>query len=259
MLIDFCSGMLGILIALSFESLCIFDISVKASGMLLGICLLESIGGPQWMWRWARGTSLWQQAWAYAGPFLSSLCSVPFGFSIMLQPAVEVPAPPAAAVSLQWRFGLFWAQQLGTDLPLPCLPVGAPWIPACCQAGADCKQNPHLRPWNYLEKRECEDSAHRDSLVNWGVVRHSLKELGALGQPCRPHVHLDLEIHMEVGRFVFWTLPSHFLPFSNFTFIYSYFSLGRPNPFPAPAMPVLRAEATAANILSRSLHSRWRR
>ena len=68
--------MLGILIALSFESLCILDISVKASGILLGICLLESIGGPQWMWRWARGTSLWQQAWAYAGPFLSSLSSL---------------------------------------------------------------------------------------------------------------------------------------------------------------------------------------
>ena len=67
-----------------------------------------------------------------------------------------------------------------------------------------------------------------------------MKELGALGQPCRPHVRLNLETHLEVGRFAFWTLPSHFLPFSNSTFIYSYFILGRPNPFPAPATPVLR-------------------
>lgn len=76
MLIDFCSGVPGILIALSFEPLCTFNISIKASGMLLGICLLERIDGPQWMWPSARGTSLWQQAWAYAGPLFSLLSSL---------------------------------------------------------------------------------------------------------------------------------------------------------------------------------------
>lgn len=156
---------------------CTSDTSFRASGMLLGICLVEWIVGRSEFgdeWRLhpcSNRPGATQVSFPSHWALFSSIVHRPALLFTTLRPTSGGASSSSCChFPIVRLLGLFWA-------PLPT--CGAPQIPARWPPEAALRQSQYLRLWN-------QERGVWILLLDLGVVRYLLKDSGAVGQPWSP-------------------------------------------------------------------------
>lgn len=213
------------------------------------------------MWRWARGTSLWQQAWAYAGPFLSSLSSLLSSIWLLhYAPACgRGTSSPSCCCFLVVKVRPVLGSAAGHRPPTPLPACGRSLDPSLLPGRGCLQTEPTFKAMKLSrEERVWRLSPQRlpRELRCCSTVCEGVGCSGAALQATRAPQSRDTFGGRQICLL---DLAFSFLALFQLHIYLFLLHFGSSKPLPCPCHPCSEGEATAANLLSRSLHSRWRR